>query len=233
MQARKLRLQGKSYGKIAQSLSIAKSTASLLCRDIKLSEAKRQHLYTKQIEMLSKGPQSSRERRKRQVDLILQNASKELSRELTNETFKLLGAMLYWAEGSKTEYFGFTNSDPYMILFMVRWLNLIFEIKPTEIKSHLNIYQGQNEQQIKGFWSDVTGIPIRNFGKTFVKPKNKNYKKNTLYYGTIKIRILKGTDLRYRVFGWIAAMLKHQNINVDPVEQRWQPLMNYARNMGR
>jgi len=87
--------------------------------------------------------------------------------------------------GSKTKYFGFTNSDPYMILLMVR------------------------------------------------KPENKNYKKNTLYYGTIKIRILKGTDLRYRVLGWIAAILKQQNFNIDPVEQRWQSLMNYTRNMGR
>jgi len=65
------------------------------------------------------------------------------------------------------------------------------------------------------------------------KPENKNYKKNTLYYGTIKIRILKGTDLRYRVLGWIAAILKQQNFNIDPVEQRWQSLMNYTRNMGR
>jgi hypothetical protein len=62
--------------------------------------------------------------------------------------------------------------------------------------------------KVKKFWSPLTNIPLENFGKSFIKPKNKEHKKNNLYYGTIKIRVPKGTDMRYRVFGWIKTLLK-------------------------
>jgi hypothetical protein len=69
---------------------------------------------------------------------------------------------------------------------MVRWLKRVFGISPNFLKAWLNIYPQQNELELKQFWSQLTGIPLENFGKSYIKPPNKNYKKNTLYYGTIK-----------------------------------------------
>jgi len=84
---------------------------------------------------------------------------------------------------------------------MVKWFKEVLKISPETLKANLNIYPQQNEQEIKQFWSELTGIPLENFGKSYIKPLSKGYKKNNLYYGTIKIRVLKGTNLRYRVFG--------------------------------
>ena len=81
----------------------------------------------------------------------------------------------------------------------------MFRIKAKDLQAHLNIYQQQDEGLIKKFWSEITGIPLTNFGKTFIKSANKGYRKNNLYYGTIRIRIKRGTDLRLRVLGWISA----------------------------
>ncbi len=145
------------------------------------------------------------------------------------QSYRLIGAALYWAEGSKTRLFQLTNSDPVMILFWVKWLNKILNIQAKILKARLNIYPQQNESNIKTFWSDLTGIPLVNFGKSYIKPLSKNYKKNNLYYGTIRIEVPKSTDLRYRVYGWIKAVLADIEPHIIKVERKWARLKTVAR----
>ncbi len=222
--ARLLRKNGLSYKEIANKIGIAKSTAKLWCGDIVLKPEHRKRLYTKQIEILSKGPRSSHERRKREVEEIIKNAENEIKLPLDYNTYRLFGTALYWAEGDKTTGFSIANSDPFLIKFIVQWMCDIFNIKPNYLKAHLNIYPQQDEKEIKKFWSDITGIPIENFGKSFIKPVSKGYKKNTLYYGTIKLRLRKGTDSRHRVFGWVNAVLKNTKTEINEIERKWHKL---------
>lgn len=215
---------GLSYKEISDRLDIAKSTAKAWCEDIKLNKKQRERLYTKQISILNEGPNSSHLRRKKEVENIIKNAKKEIDLPMKRESFKLAGAALYWAEGEKTKHFSIANSDPHLIKFMMGWLKDTLDVRPERVKAHLNIYPQQDEIKLKKFWSEITGIPLENFGKSFVKPKNKNYKKNTLYYGTIKIRVSRGTDLKYRVFGWIGAILKDNHLEVEKIERKWHKL---------
>lgn len=215
---------GLSYKEIANKLDVSKSTAKLWCDDIVLKPEHKQRLYTKQIEILSRGPQSSHERRKREIETIVKNAENEIRLPLDHRTYQLFGAALYWAEGEKTQHFAIANSDPFLIKFMVKWFRDMLGVSPTNIKAHLNIYSKQNDSKIKKFWSDITGIPLKNFGKSYIKPANKGYKKNILYYGTIKIRVCKGTDMRHKVFGWINAILKDSKANIDKIERKWHKL---------
>jgi transcriptional regulator with XRE-family HTH domain len=225
-----LRKNGLSYGDIAKKLDISKSTASLWLHDIQLTPLQRKKLNANQAVHLNTGPHSSYERRKNQIQKIQDKAENEISFPLTKDAYKLFGAALYWAEGNKVNDFTITNSDPLLIQFMCQWFYKIFDIKPSHLKAHLNIYTNQNDIQIKKFWSDITKIPLSQFGKSFIKPVNKNYKKNTLYYGTIKVRVAKGTDLRYRVFGWINTVLKDAKIDVERIERKWYKLQdNYKR----
>lgn len=227
--ARRLRKSGLSYKEIAGKLNIGKSTAKLWCCDVVLNVEDKKRLYNKQIEVLSRGPNSSHERRQREINTILENAGREIKLPLSLDTYRLVGAALYWAEGNKTTHFSITNSDPYLVKFVVQWMSDVLKISPKNLKAHLNIYPQQNESEIKKFWSDTTEIPLQNFGKSFIKPVNKGYKKNTLYYGTIKIRAFRGTDFRYRVFGWIDAVLKNTKTKVENVEKKWHNLKNYKR----
>lgn len=91
-------------------------------------------------------------------------------------------------------------------------------------KKDLNIYSQQNEMEVKRFWSDITGIPTENFGKTFVKPSNKGFKKNNLYYGTIKVYVPKGTDMRYKTLAWIQAALQDLIPTIELKILRWSHL---------
>jgi hypothetical protein len=219
-----LRRKGLSYNEIRKELPVSKSTLSVWLKGIRLNKKQRERLYTKQIEILSRGAPCQKERRKREVDAIIDSAASEISLPISADTYKLFGVALYWAEGDKRKNFQITNSDPHLIAFMVQWLKNIFNIDPSALRAWLNIYPQQNNADLKEFWSDVTGIPLSNFGKSFVKPAGKGFKKNILYHSTIKIYIPKGTDMRYRVYGWIKSILQGSKIDISYGKQRWMPL---------
>ena len=224
-----LRKKGLSYNEIRRQIPVSKSSLSIWLKDILLSPRHRARLYTKQIQILSRGSQSQHERREREVDKIIADAKAEVHLPLSKDTFKFLGAALYWAEGSKTKNFEITNSDPLLIAFMVQWFHDTFGVPAVRLKVHLNIYPQQNERDIRKFWSNLTGIPVNNFGKSFIKPPNKGYKKNNLYYGTIKVRVPKGTDMRIRIFGWIQGALQELAPKIESTQRKWARLAKVDR----
>ena len=219
----KLRKKGLSYGEIKKQINVAKSSLSLWLKHVELKPEHRARLYTKHIQFLNLGSQSQKERRAREVTEIIKNAEEEITCPLSVDTHRLMGAALYWAEGSKNGLCQITNSDPHLICFMVNWIEKMFSITSDRLKARLNIYPQQNERQIKKFWSELTGIPIERFGKSFVKPLSTGFKKNNLYYGTIKIEIPKSINIKHRIFGWVNAVLK-ESTKVNLAERRWQSL---------
>lgn len=229
LKAIELRKKGFSYGEIKKEVNVSKSTLSLWLKSIPLTPELRERLYTARILNLARGRPSQKERRKREIGKILKEAEKEIQLPLSFEVYRLIGAFLYWSEGSKTTGFSFSNSDPHFILFMVRWLKKVFGIYPGNLKAWLNIYPQQNDLELKQFWSQLTGISLENFGKSFVKPLNKDFKKNTLYYGTIRVKVRKGTDMRYKVFGWIKTVLKDIAPEVELKQKEWKSLKETPR----
>jgi len=228
-EARELRMGGMSYGKIFRKMRIPKSTLSLWLKDVPLSPKDRQRLYTEQVKILTSGKYSQKQRRKKEVSIIIKKAELEIKKPITEDAYRLFGSALYWAEGSKNNMFQMTNSDPHLILFWVKWIEKIFKIHPHKLTARLNIYPQQSERQIKNFWSDLTGIPVKKFGKSYIKPLSKNYKKNNLYYGTMRVEVPKSTDCRHRVYGWTQAILKDIAPQVSLVEKRWSKLKSVAK----
>jgi len=224
-----LRRNGYSYGEIAKFIKTPKSTLSLWLKGMELTVEQRQRLYTKQTFALNQGPQSQKNRRKREVDAIIIKAGSEINLPILLDSYRFFGVALYWAEGSKTQMFKMTNSDPNLILFWVKWLNKILNIPAKQLKARLNIYPQQNERKIIKFWSDLTGIPVNNFGKSYVKPISSNYKKNNLYYGTIRIDVPKSTDLRHRLYGWLKVIMKDIAPEVEKTERKWHRLAEVTK----
>ena len=224
-----LRKKGLSYNEIRQQVPVSKSSLSLWLKHIPLSPKHRARLYTKQIQILSRGTPSQVARRKLEVALIMEGARKEISLPLSLETYRFLGAALYWAEGNKTKNFAITNSDPILIVFMVHWFKKMFGVSPSVLKAHLNIYSQQNEIEVKQFWSGITKIPTKNFGKSFIKPTGKGFKKNNSYYGTIKIRVPKGTNMRYKTLAWVQTALQDVIPAIESKILRWSHLRSVER----
>jgi len=224
-----LRKRGLSYNEIRKKIPVAKSTLSLWLKSVLLSPEHKERLYTKQIQILSLGPKSQKERRGHEVNELIKRSINEIHLPISQEAMMLMGAALYWAEGSKGKRFELTNSDPHLILFMTRWIEVVLNIKAKDIKARLNIYPQQNEVKIKKFWSELTGIPVKSFGKSYVKPISSGYKKNNLYYGTIRLEVPRGTDKMYRVFAWIKAVLQDIAPEVELVQNKWQSLRKVNR----
>lgn len=224
-----LRKKGLSYGEIKKQIPIAKSSLSLWLKGIPLKPEHKARLYTKRIQVLARGPASQKERRMREVEVITKKASEEIQIPLSPETHRLMGACLYWAEGSKGKMVQMTNSDPHLIVFMVDWIEKMFKISRKTLKASLNIYPQQNDQQLKKFWSDLTGIPLNNFRKSYIKPPSKNFKKNNLYYGTMRIEMPKSANARYIIFGWIQGAIKDSASKVDFTQRKWHHLRQVTR----
>lgn len=229
LKAINLRSQGKSYGEISKELSVAKSTLSNWLKSIKLKPEYIKRLYTKQVKILSRGPQSQKERRAKQVKQIIDQAKNDVKFPISDEVLKFFGVGLYWAEGSKGNSIQITNSDPQFILFFVKWLEKIFKIKPEGLKVNLNIYKQQDETKIRKFWSDLTGIPQSNFGKLFIKPFSSGFKANNLYYGTARIYVPKSADMKYKMLGWLEALLQEYNSDVKLTKEKWVILKKTKR----
>lgn len=198
--ARDLRKKGLSYKEIIQKVPVCKSTISLWCRDIELTDkqlARIGSLYDRQC----KGARANQLKRQKEIKQIKKEAKKEIN-TLGYHSFKIAGAMLYWAEGSKSNGVAVTNSDPELIRFMMKWFRKICKISNERFKAHLHLHTGLNEEKAKKHWSKITKIPLKQFGKSYFKKEGTGHRKNKLYNGTLRIYI-GSEDLRHKILGWI------------------------------
>ena len=201
--ARFLRNRGLSYNEIKRELGISKSNISLWCRDISLSDRQKTRLRKNHAISTRIGARANHEKRQKEILAVKESAKKEVG-ELNIGAFKVAGMMLYWAEGAKTSSTSLSNSDPKIIDLMVRWFRVFLDIYPKRLQAYLHIHYGNDETKIKKYWSQLTGIPLKNFGKSFIKPKGTGRRTNILPNGIIKIRVTgAGTeDLRHRILAW-------------------------------
>ncbi|MBU3964166.1 hypothetical protein KJ562_00300 [Patescibacteria group bacterium] len=203
-----LRKQGLSYNEILQKVPVTKSSISFWCQGVELTPEQKERLNKKRERNLQRiiilGPKAIAKKRKKEIHKIKIEAKKEIH-SLAPYEFKIVGAMLYWAEGSKSGGVEITNSDPKLIKFMVRWLKQVCEAQPERLKARLNIHANQNDKKIKKYWSEITNIPISQFGKSYIKPEGTGHRKNILDNGVIRIRF-GSEDLRHRIMTWIKVL---------------------------
>lgn len=214
--ALKLRLKGKSISEISQTLNIRRATISKWCKELKITN-KEKRLIKKAVEKESKAKLEKlylqkREAKKQLIEKIQHQAHKDIIKVSKRELF-LMGVMLYWAEGFKSEAehrLGFCNSDPHMILFYLKWLKDCFGVKQKDItlRVTLNSSYKNKAKQIQFFWSDTTGIPESQFTKPFFQTTTwkKKFKNKNEYYGVLRIHVKKSLKLLWKTLGWIKAI---------------------------
>lgn len=198
-----LRKKGLSYKEIKQFVPVSKSTLSLWLRDVFLTE-KQLEILRSRYDLQLRGSKAVRAKRQAEIKIIKEAARKEI-KPLSKDQFKIAGLMLYWAEGNKTHSVGITNSDPKLIIFMMKWFREVCLIPEQKFKAHLHLHSGQDEKEIKNYWSKITNISLVQFGKSHIKKEGSGHKKRILYNGTIKINICD-KNLLYRIGSWIEAI---------------------------
>ncbi len=214
--ALELRKQGNSITDIAKKLQVSKSTISGWCRDIALSD--------KAIARISKKSEakstsallhySESIRLKRQINTL---ASSEIGKQrlgcINDRDIFCIGLGLYWGEGYKkgSQEFGFTNSDTGMMLFYLRWLEVVFGIKKCDLilRVSINELHKARAEEVEQFWSKLLGVPRVQFTKiSLVKMKNQKVFKDTKHMGTLRIKVRRGTSLRREVLGSLESIVQ-------------------------
>lgn len=114
--------------------------------------------------------------------------AEQLISGLTKKELTLIGASLYWAEGSKRD-FCLTNTDPEMIRIFIYILRAIFLVNDSDLVISLRIYEDLDKTACLVHWSEITGINLMNGISVDVLNGSK---KGKLKYGMCRVRVKKG-----------------------------------------
>ncbi len=208
--ALKLRQDGNSIADIAEALKVSKSTVSMWCRDISLSKEALQKIVlkskSKSTLSILNYTESLRKKRIATISNIESIGAKRLGK-LTDRDVYCIGLGIYWGEGYKkgSQEFGFTNSDPQMIKFYIKWLKIVFNVQLKDLILRVSVNQCHKNRitEITDFWCNISGAKLDQFTKpSFIKSNSKKiYTENNKHYGTLRIKVRKGTNMRREVLG--------------------------------
>tara|TARA_B100000745_G_scaffold119718_1_gene77417 strand:- start:10543 stop:11220 length:678 start_codon:yes stop_codon:yes gene_type:complete len=211
----KFRQLGYSITEIAKMTDSAKSTVSGWCRDIKLSEKAIKKLAKRNKQKSSEGllrySETVRAKRIKETELATKRGVKKLG-SLSNRDIYCIGLGLYWGEGYKTgsQEFGFTNSDPDMMTFYVKWLEIVFHVEKKDLILRVSVNEAHANRidEIEKFWSEKLAISLSQFTKpSLIKTQSKKqYENFDKHMGTLRIKVRKGTNMRREVLGAIEAI---------------------------
>lgn len=105
------------------------------------------------------------------------------------QVLKALGTALYWAEGYKRGAgVDFTNSDEKMVQLFVRFLKEICGVNNGKLSVYLYCYPQHDPEALKCYWSAITGIPLQQFTKPYVRTDAEGKVGPKLKYGLVHIR---------------------------------------------
>ena len=188
--ARKLRAKGYTIARISAMLGVAKSSVSLWVRDQKLSDYAKKRITAVSDQARLKAIQNRKMQRHKLESDIMQRLELEIHQmELYCNPFsKLACALLFWAEGGKTDRsLMFMNSDPHMIRAFLKLLRLSFELDESKFRVCLHLHSYHNKAKQTRYWAEITSIPVKQFIKPYSK-KNTGKRKKEGYQGCASLR---------------------------------------------
>jgi|WetSurSiteA1Bulk_404760.scaffolds.fasta_scaffold00782_13 hypothetical protein len=184
---KKLRAEGWSLNELKNRFNIAQGTAWRHVNKVKI--------MPEYFDLWVKKKKGSLKRKIEAENSAISKAGKRL-KSLSLKEKELILISLYWAEGAKKD-FNVTNTDPDMILLIIRCLKEVFDISEDRVKINIRIYEDMDEEKCVGYWLLKTGLASANLSSVNVL---KGRKLGKLPYGMCRLRLIKGGDmLKYMV----------------------------------
>ncbi|MDP2720345.1 MAG: hypothetical protein Q8O75_00015 [bacterium] len=212
-EAIRLRKLGLSYSSIRRKLKISKSTLSLWLRDIELDPKQKKKILVGLEKSRAAGAMKKRADRQRRTMVVRNQAKKEFVSLRKNPLF-LVGLSLYAAEGDKNalERVKFANSDPSLVVLMMRWFREICLVSESRFRVALHIHNLHSNRFVTSFWVKKTGVPKSQFYKLYIKQSTLGYRKNVLYNGTCSV-IISSKDLFRKIMTWKQMLFESFEVN--------------------
>ncbi len=201
-EAIRLRKQGLPYSAIKKTLRVSKSSLSLWLRDVELSPKQKKKILVGLEKSRYAGAMQKRADRNRRIEIVRSQARKEFLGLSKNPLF-FTGLALYAAEGDKNsmERVKFANSDPYLIVLMMRWFREICLVPESKFRIALHIHNLHSNRSVTSFWVSRVSLPKSQFYKLYVKQSTLKHRRNVLYNGTCSV-IISSKDLFRKIMTW-------------------------------
>jgi|CZLB01.1.fsa_nt_gi hypothetical protein len=217
--ARELREQGLDYDRIAAKLGVAKSSVSLWVRDIPRPERlSYEECRKRSAEGSRRYWEAERPVREARREAVRASAAAEVG-PLTSREILIAGAIAYWCEGAKNKPYLrhdrviFTNSDPALIRFFTRFLE-VAGISSDRLIYRVHIHESADVEAAQEYWLRVTGAKPDQFRRTALKRHNPvTVRKNVgdTYHGCLRVDVRTSAALYRKIEGWTGAITAAQS----------------------
>jgi hypothetical protein len=186
-EAIKLRHKGKSMRYVEIKLGIPRSTLSGWFKNVVLTKKQLKVLHTKYYFALVRARKEAVKWHNLQKENRLAKAREEanlvLSRINTHDKsiLETCLAMIYLGEGSKTNLTSLGNTNPLILKFFIKSVEILFDIHNVDLKCDLHLRSDQDGKKMVLYWSKELNISKDKFivmkDKRLIKSKTyTNYK---------------------------------------------------------
>lgn len=174
LEAIQMRKEGASYSQIKEKLNVSKSSLSLWLHDMPLPEKRLRELRDWNVVRIERFQNTMRDKRENRWARVRERVAKDISTLSQRETI-IAGLFLYWGEGTKTSVAStsLSNTDPSMIRFFIRWLELL-GVSKSSLRVYVHLYTDMNVQQELRYWSKALDLPLSSFRKPYIKTSNRS-----------------------------------------------------------
>lgn len=225
-----MRQKGFSYSEIQNRLGVPKSTLNSWLGKMELDAEAIKKLHERRIDALRKSRARRVSHLKSRIETIQNTSSGEISK-LSQRDLWLMGIILYWRERLSDDFtrgVRFSNSNPLLLKFFLKWLKEVGQITTDEIKFDIfvNADRRNSTNDIISYWSDSIDVPKHSFTHIYfqkiyrhksqgVKQGVKKEKLNMPQAGSraaqgfIRIRVKASSLLARQISGWIKG-IQHQ-----------------------
>jgi hypothetical protein len=173
-EAIRLRKLGKSYKEIRSILPVSKGSLSLWLRGYPLSPEQLRELRDWNAERIEHYRETRARQREAKLAIIYESQKEEILPLSQRELF-IAGLFLYWGEGGKSDLFDqvtFSNTDPSMINFFLKWIEGSFGFPREKIKIRMHFYKDMDIEKETEYWADILKISKSQFYKPYIKEGN-------------------------------------------------------------
>ena len=211
-----LRLRNWSVNDIAVELGVARSTAWLWVKHLPLDrDSERAREKMAKAKQLTDGRwqahRAARDARRASIQAV---AAAEVG-GLSDRELLLLGAAIYWCEGSKVKPWRphdvtvtFINSDPVLVSMFIRFLESV-GVSRGSPSYRVSIHESADATAATMWWRDRLDLPISRFLRPSLKRHNpRTNRRNTGddYHGCLVVKVPKSRELYWRIEGMMSAI---------------------------
>jgi hypothetical protein len=200
--ARALRAQNRTIADIAKTLGVSKSSVSLWVRDVPFTPSLR-------LRGPHRHPHPAHEAKLRQIEELNRQGAIRIGK-LRDNAFLVAGVALYAGEGSKTDgEVRFSNSDPTMVRLFCVWFRRFFDVDESRLRGRLYLHEGLDLAASEAFWSNLAGIPPKQFHKAYRAVPDPSIRRNKHEHGCFSVGY--GCARTHReVMGLVRALLSSE-----------------------